>query len=246
MRHAVIAEAMQAYGNHFVHTALARTQDGPTPPSPAPVSSGSGGSHVSPGSHAPKSPSHVSPGSHPDGGPPIGSQSTTKSQSVSFMEGEVYVKESVSITLSHGAGPLNFDISKGGLSVGTDHVNIDLKSAKAAQGKGLSVSGPATSPKELGKWKGSAKTEDGYLGYELGSSWTLSGKGADPWTVTIAISAFVGAPPKAPKPPDDSWYDVPVLSQVIEGVVAIGSALEIAAAAVVETAPEWGPILLAA
>src|SRR4051794_39591754 len=58
-----------------------------------------------------------------------------------FQQGDVLVRESVSATLTHGKGPVKINLHSGGLSVGNEHVSLNLKSAGAATGKHLGVRG---------------------------------------------------------------------------------------------------------
>ena len=67
--------------------------------------------------------------------------STFSTDFAAFHEGNVFVSESVSATLSHGKGPVKIDLNKGGMSVGNEHMTLNLKSADAATGKHLHVSG---------------------------------------------------------------------------------------------------------
>lgn len=166
---------------------------------------------------------------------------TVSSDYVAFHQGDVFVSESVAATLSHGEGPVNININKGGLSVGNEHLTVDFKSASAATGKHLQVSGASV---ELIKGHTShtgAKIEDGYVGVDYSTSWTIKGKGHHPWSVTLSFSTFIGAKP--PHKHHHWWQDLPVVSTV---VAAAAAAIAAAAGAIIASAPEWGPVVVVA
>lgn len=265
LRSAVLAEAHRLYGNQFVQRAMQQEDRAETQ---APASSGSDAaphaasagpeshSHVTPhaASAGPASQSHVSPHAgtgHAEpmafaamrpadgGGGPAVSFST--SQTVAFNEGDVHVSETVGASVSHGDGPVSFNLSKGGLSIGNEQMHVDLKSPDAVTGKGLKVSGAGVTVHKVFSTKSEAKVEDGYVGVDYETTWTVKGPGAHPWTTTFSISAFVGVKP--PKPHHHWWQDIPVVSVVVGAAVA---AVVAAGAAIVASAPEWGPVVVVA
>lgn len=167
---------------------------------------------------------------------------TVSSDFAAFHQGNVFVSESVSATLSHGKGPVKIDLHKGGLSVGNEHMTLNLKSADAATGKHLHASGASA---EIIKGHSShtgAKIEDGYVGVDYTTSWTVKGTGHHPWSVTLSFSTFIGA-----KPPHHHhkhwWQHIPVVSTV---VAAAAAAIAAAAAAIIASSPEWGPVVVIA
>ena len=174
-----------------------------------------------------------------DGGGPA--TSITTSESVSFDSGQVHISESVSATLSHGEGPLTLNLDKGGLSVGNEHMTINLKSADAVTGKHLHVSGASVEVSKNHSSHTAAKIEDGYVGVEYSTSWTVKGKGHHPWTTTFSISAFVGTKP--PHKHHHWWQDIPVVGAVVAAAVA---AVAAAAGAIIASSPEWGPVVVVA
>jgi hypothetical protein len=168
--------------------------------------------------------------------------SITTSEFIAFNSGNVHVSESVSATLSHGEGPLHINLSKGGMSVGNEHFSVDFKSADAVSGKHLTASGASLEILKGHSSHTGAKIEDGYVGVDYSTSWTIKGTGRHPWTTTISISAFVGA-----RPPHHHhkhwWQHIPVVSTV---VAAAAAAIAAAAAAIIASSPEWGPIVVVA
>jgi hypothetical protein len=168
--------------------------------------------------------------------------SITTSEFIEFNSGNVHVSESVSATLSHGEGPLKINLSKGGMSVGNEHFSVDFKSADAVSGKHLTASGASIEVLKGHSTHTGAKIEDGYVGVDYSTSWTIKGTGRHPWTTTISISAFVGA-----RPPHHHhkhwWQHIPVVSTV---VAAAAAAIAAAAAAIIASSPEWGPIVVVA
>jgi len=168
--------------------------------------------------------------------------STFSTDFAAFHEGNVFVSESVSATLSHGKGPVKIDLNKGGMSVGNEHMTLNLKSADAATGKHLHVSGAKAEIIKGHHSHTGAKIEDGYVGVDYSTSWTVKGTGHHPWSVTLSFSTFVGA-----RPPHHHhkhwWQHLPVVSTVL---AAAAAAVAAAAAAIVATAPEWGPVVVVA
>jgi hypothetical protein len=164
----------------------------------------------------------------------------TTSEFVAFNSGNVHVSESVAATLSHGDGPLKINLHKGGMTVGHEHFDVDFKSADAVTGKGLKVSGASVEVLKGHSHHTSAKIEDGYVGVDYTTSWTIKGTGKHPWKTTISISAFVGA-----RPPHHHhkhwWQKIPVVSTV---AAAAAAAVVAAAAAIIATSPEWGPVVV--
>jgi hypothetical protein len=167
--------------------------------------------------------------------PPISGSGTFSRDYVSFKEGDVLVKESVSATLSQGEGPVSIDINKGGLSVGNEHMTVDLKSAKAATGRQLQVSGASVEVIKGHTSHTGAKMEDGYLGVDYTTSWTIKGNGHHPWSVTLSFSTFTGAKP--PHPHHHWWQDIPIVATLVGAVAALAKVISV----VIDTAPEWGP-----
>src|SRR3954471_127033 len=167
---------------------------------------------------------------------------TVSSDYASFHQGNVFVSESVSATLSHGKGPVKIDLHKGGMSVGNEHMTLNLKSADAATGKHLHVSGASAEIIKNHSSHTGAKIEDGYVGVDYTTSWTVKGTGHHPWSVTLSFSTFIGA-----KPPHHHhkhwWQHIPVVSTV---VAAAAAAIAAAAAAIIASSPEWGPVVVVA
>ncbi|HEY6173373.1 MAG TPA: hypothetical protein VIX73_02975 [Kofleriaceae bacterium] len=166
----------------------------------------------------------------------------TTSEFIAFNSGNVHVSESVAATLSHGEGPLKINLHKGGMTVGNEHFDVDFKSADAVTGKGLRVSGASVEVHHGHTTRTGAKIEDGYVGVDYSTSWTIKGSGKHPWKTTISISAFVGA-----RPPHHHhkhwWQHIPVVSTV---VAAAAAAIAAAAAAIIASSPEWGPVVVVA
>ena len=168
--------------------------------------------------------------------------STFSTDFASFHEGNVFVSESVSATLSHGKGPVKIDLNKGGMSVGNEHMTLNLKSADAATGKHLHVSGAKAEIIKGPHSHTGAKIEDGYVGVDYTTSWTVKGTGHHPWSVTLSFSTFVGARP--PHHHHEHWWQhLPLVSTV---VAAAAAAIAAAAGAIIATAPEWGPVVVVA
>lgn len=167
--------------------------------------------------------------------------STFSTDYVSFHQGNVFVSESVSATLSHGKGPVKIDLNKGGMSVGNEHMTLNLKSADAATGKHLHVSGASAEIIKNHSSHTGAKIEDGYVGVDYSTSWTVKGTGHHPWSVTLSFSTFIGAKP--PHKHHHWWQDLPVVSTV---VAAAAAAIAAAAGAIIASAPEWGPVVVVA
>ena len=182
---------------------------------------------------------HAGPIAHAADAP---TTSITTSEFVEFNSGNVHVSESVSATLSHGEGPLKINLNKGGMSVGDEHFSVDFKSAAAATGKHLAVSGASVEVIKGHSSHTGAKIEDGYVGVDYATTWTIKGTGRHPWTTTISMSTFIGA-----KPPHQHhkhwWQHIPVVSTVL---AAAAAAIAAAAAAIIASSPEWGPIVVVA
>jgi hypothetical protein len=170
----------------------------------------------------------------------VPSTSITTSEFVAFNSGNVHISESVAATLSHGEGPLKINLNKGGMTVGNEHFDVDFKSADAVTGKGLRVSGASVEVHHGHTHHTGAKIEDGYVGVDYTSTWTIKGSGKHPWKTTISISAFVGA-----RPPHHHhkhwWQKIPVVSTV---AAAAAAAVVAAAGAIIATSPEWGPVVV--
>ena len=159
----------------------------------------------------------------------------------SFNQGNVHVSESVTATLSHGKGPVKIDLSNGGFSVGHEHMKVNFKSPDAVTGKHLAVSGAKVDIIKGHASHTGAKIENGYVGVDYTTTWTVKGKGHHPWTTTISFSTFIGAKP--PHVHHHWWQHLPVISTV---AAAAAAAIAAAAAAIVATAPEWGPVVVVA
>ena len=83
-----------------------------------------------------------------------------------------------------------------------------------------------------------AKIEDGYVGVDYATSWTIKGKGHHPWSVTLSFSTFVGAKP--PHKHHHHWWEhIPGLTAAAAAVAALAKLGSV----IVESAPEWGPPL---
>lgn len=167
--------------------------------------------------------------------------STFSTDYASFHQGNVFVSESVSATLTHGKGPVKIDLNKDGLSVGNEHMTLNLKSADATTGKHLHVSGASAEIIKNHSSHTGAKIEDGYVGVDYSTSWTVKGTGHDPWSVTLSFSTFIGAKP--PHKHHHWWDHIPVVSTV---VAAAAAAIAAAAGAIIASSPEWGPIVVVA
>jgi hypothetical protein len=144
--------------------------------------------------------------------------------------------------LSHGKGPVKINLHNGGFSVGHEHMTVNFKSPDAVTGKHLSVTGAKVDVIKGHTSHTAAKIENGYVGVDYTTTWTVKGSGHHPWTTTISFSTFIGA-----KPPHKHhhhwWQDLPVVSTV---AAAAAAAIAAAAAAIVATAPEWGPVVVIA
>jgi hypothetical protein len=171
----------------------------------------------------------------------VGTSTTFSTDFAEFTEGNVHVSESVSATLSHGKGPVKIDLSKGGFSVGNEHMTVNFKSPDAVTGKHLHVSGASVEVVKNHSSHTGAKIENGYVGVDYSTSWTIKGSGHHPWTTTISFSTFIGAKP--PHKHHHWWEHIPVVSTV---VVAAAAAIATAAAAIIATSPEWGPVVVIA
>lgn len=159
----------------------------------------------------------------------------------SFHQGDVYVSESVSATLSHGKGPVKIDLDKGGFSIGSEHMTVNFKSADAVTGKHLHVGGASVEVIKGHSSYTGAKIENGYVGVDYTTSWTIKGSGHHPWSTTLSFSTFVGAKP--PHKHHHWWQHIPVVGTV---VAAAAAAIAAAAAAIIASSPEWGPVVVVA
>jgi hypothetical protein len=169
--------------------------------------------------------------------PPISTSGTISRDFSEFHQGDVLIKESVSATLSHGEGPIKIDIDRGGLSVGNEHMTLNLKSADAATGKRLQVSGASAEIIKGHTSHTGAKIEEDYVGVDYSTSWTVQGTGRNPWSVTLSFSTFVGAKP--PQKHHHWWQDLPGLGELAAAITAV-------AGVIVASAPEWGPVVVVA
>jgi hypothetical protein len=166
---------------------------------------------------------------------------TISSDYASFKEGDVFVSESVAATLSHGKGPVHIYVNKGGLTVGNEKLDVDFKSANAATGKHLQVSGASVELIKGHTSHTSAKMEDGYLGVEYSTSWTIESKGHHPWSVTLSFSTFVGAKP--PHAHHHWWQDIPGATAVAGALAGALKLLKGVIGDIIKSAPEWGPVV---
>jgi hypothetical protein len=245
-RASILAEAHKLFGNQFVQQAMHDEHAHEEVKKPA-----EHGEHAAakvahqaqPGAHAhalsagSKGPIAEMAMRPADGGG--SSASFSSSQSAKFSSGDVHISETVTCTVKHGEGAINFDLNGGHLNVGNDHMNLDLKRADAATGKALHVNGASVTVAHNSTQKSSTKVEDGYVGIEYETSWTV--KGHHGWTATFAMSTFVGVKP--PHHHKHWWQKIPVVSVVTAAVV---SAIVAAAGAIIATSPEWGPVVVLA
>jgi hypothetical protein len=228
-RDVAIHDAHQMFGNGFVQQALAATQAEPRPEPKAEKTS-----EDRDAKHEPIATAAMLDGGG-GGGP---SYSYTGSESVEFDEGEVHVKETASLTISHGKGPQSFNLSKGQLTVGDEHMSVNLKSPEAAAGRGLPVSGSSVTVAQGHTSKTNVKFDEKYVGTEYKTSYTLHSKHG--WSATFTLTTFAGIVP--PHHKKHWWQKIPLVA----GALAIAKILEGAAEIIVETAPEWGPIVVVA
>lgn len=242
-RTAILAEAHKMFGNQFVQTALhdEHAQEEVKKPEEHGEHAKAKAQHaaqphaLSASSHGPIAEMAMRPADG-GGGP---SASFSSSQSTKFTSGDVHISETVTATVKHGDGPINFDLNGGHLNIGNEHMNVDLKRADAATGKALHVSGVSATVAHNSTQKSSTKIEDGYVGIEYETSWTVKGHAG--WSATFAMSTFVGVKP--PHHHKHWWQKIPVVSVVTAAVV---SAIVAAAGAIIATSPEWGPVVVLA
>lgn len=170
--------------------------------------------------------------------------SITTSEFVAFHSGDVYISESVAATLHHGgSGPISMNLNKGGMSFGHHNLNVDFKSADAVTGKHLRVSGASVDVIKNHAFHSGPKIEDGYVGVNWTTEWTIKGKGHHPWSTTISMSTFIGTRPPHQKHHKHWWQHLPVVSTV---VAAAAAAIAAVAGAIIASSPEWGPVVVVA
>ncbi|MFT3698508.1 MAG: hypothetical protein QM831_35515 [Kofleriaceae bacterium] len=235
-RQAIVKQAQEMFGNAAVQRALADEKREDAAPKTE-SHDHSAAAHAGPAAKQRMAQQPTAHAARFDNGGP--STSYTGSASTSFTSGDVHINETVSCTIQNGDGPCNFDLSKDTLSVGNEHMQVDYKSARSVTGKGLRTTGAKVTVAHNSTQKSSAKVEDGYVGVEYETSYTVHGdKG---WSATFTISAFVGVKP--PKPHKHWWQKIPIVSVVTGAVI---SAIVAAGATIIATSPEWGPVVVLA
>ena len=240
---AILAEAHKLFGNAFVQRAMA--EQGPREEAKAPVKEDKtheahGAAHD--GAKAlstdRKGPTAEAARIPIDGGGGS-SVSYSSSQKAEFNSGDVHVSETVTCSVQHGDGAVKFDLNGGHLTIGNEKMNIDLKAADAATGKHLAVSGASVTIAHNRTSKSSTKVEDGYVGIEYETEWTV--KGHNGWSATFTMATFAGVKP--PHHHKHWWEKIPIVSVVTAVVI---SAIVAAAATIIATSPEWGPVVVLA
>ena len=166
--------------------------------------------------------------------------SASGSGHASFPEGNVMISETVTVKLSHGEGPVTVDVSKGGFEIGNEQIGLNFRSPNAATGKSLDLTGVTVTAVKHETHKSAVKIEDGYVGLDYDTTWTVKTKH---WAGTISISAFIGTKPPPPKP---HGLVHKVIHAIEHGVSSVAHAVVQVGDALVKSAPKWGPILLEA
>lgn len=166
--------------------------------------------------------------------------SVSASAQASFPEGNVLVNETVTVKLSRGEGPVSIDMSKGGIEIGNEAMGLNFKSPHAATGKSLDLTGVTVTAVKHDTQKSAVKIEDGYVGLDYDTTWTVTTKH---WAGTITVSAFIGTKPPPPKP---HGFLHKLIHAVEHGVSSVAHAVVQVGDALVHSAPKWGPILLEA
>jgi hypothetical protein len=224
---AILAEAHKLFGNQVVQRAMA--EQAPASETKAPVHE----NRVT--AKAPMAEAARIPAD--GGGNP--SVSYSSSQSAEWNSGDVHISETVTCSVQHGDGAVNFDLNGGQLEIGNEKMKLDLKAADAATGKQLKVSGASVTVAHNKTSKSSAKVEDGYVGVEYETEWTVKGHAG--WTAKFTMATFAGVKP--PHPHKHWWEEIPIVSAITAAVIG---AIIAAGAAIVATSPEWGPVVIIA
>jgi hypothetical protein len=232
---AIVAEAHKLYGMAFVQRAMA--EQGPREEAKAPVKEDK--QHEAKALSTDRKGPMAEAARIPADGGGGSSVSYSSSQSTEFNSGDVHISETVTCSVQHGEGAVNFDLNGGHLSIGNEKMNVDLKAADAATGKHLAVSGASVTIAHNKTSKSSTKVEDGYVGIEYETEWTV--KGHHGWTAKFTMATFAGVKP--PHHHKHWWQKIPIVSVVTAAVV---SAIVAAAATIIATSPEWGPVVVLA
>ena len=167
--------------------------------------------------------------------------SASTSKSATFTEGKVHIETTVGVKLTKGHGKVSIDVSGGSVQVGNDKVAMDFKAKNAAQGKSLGVGGGGVTTQKLD----TSQLAMTWRGPWFGTTWTTEWKVAHKdWTATFTVSSFAGVKPEPPKPKHQHGHSI--IHKIGHGIVAAAQAVHDAEKAILESADEWGPVVIGA